>query len=1124
MGGADIVAIPQLTPEQARTLQPESSVWVMASAGSGKTQVLTNRVLRLLLAGVAPESILCITFTKAAAAEMAKRIFEELALFVKLPELDLQVRLSALGVELDAAIIAHSRTLFARTLDAKSGLQIYTLHGFCQSLLSRFPLEAGISPHFTTLDDRTGRELALGSMLAVLGNAFVQNEQQALEDIRILAGAAADTRALKLLDMLVGQLSKNSSSTLMTNDAMTARVRQALGLPLAQNKEEWFRVALAEGRLDVTRLKHVANVWAQTKGTRLTQRAAKLLDWMSAGHPTACLEDVTRCFFTDKYAIFSEKTFTESGAIEIDPDIYMHACLVAEQLKALRDQLRLFDWLLVAAAANRLAQRVFTEFTKAKSAKSLLSYDDLIARASGLLHGAAAAWILYKLDYRIEHILLDEAQDTNAVQWEILDQLAAEFYAGHGTRETTRTFFAVGDDKQAIFGFQGSDPEQFRMREGDYSERARAARLDFVSVPMARSFRSAPAILDFVDTGIDILRVTQGASFGRAGQHQAHRQTAAGEVVLWPLVVEPEDEGSELENPTPWRPSAERLLARRLAEQIRAWTVGDEPIGINISGECRRVRPCDILVLLRTRGDLMTALVSEMKRLQIPVAGVDRVILTEQIAVADLLACIQFVLQPLDDLTLATLMRSPFLNVSEEDLFTLAHGRGEQQSLWAALQLAPLSWKPIRDWCMSVLAAADTMPPYEFLVLVLEQLGGRSALRARLGQEIDDPVTMFLDAALDYESSHTPSLQGFFAWVSASDQEIKRDPEAAGDLLRVMTVHGAKGLQAPLVIIADAQSTRQSSETVLTVPTDTGVLPIWCKNADVRVGPLAAAHAAQCEKDEAEYWRLWYVAMTRAADRLYIAGWSPKKNVSGRSWYDIAAATMETLGAETHEDKRWGTAHRYRRGAFAEILVDSATHMHRVHNELPTWATTIAPAELAVPQPLRPSAMEEGDDALRSISPARARGDLVHRWLERLPMLPRAKRADAARHLARDYTGTDGDTLLAQVLALIDDPQFNDIFSEHALCEVPIVARLPSGEMLSGRIDRLLITEDALILVDYKTSEHVPHESRDVPPKIRQQLAAYSRALAQLYPDRPIRCYLLWTVTPKLMLMEDIDQ
>ncbi len=1151
------------TPAQGPAIEPDAGVWVTASAGTGKTYVLVARVLRLLLDGASPDSILCVTYTRAATAEMATRIFTRLAAFIRASDADLAQELRRLGVKPvpDAALLAHARTLFARTLEAPGGLKIQTIHSFCQSLLGRFPLEADLAPGFGTLSDRTADGLARLAMDSDIALAYQQRDLGFLADF---ARLAVDLDAAKLHSQLAGlahALSQVPGAPVHTPAAISARVLRALGLPLDATADTVLARHTQHLGLETPHLRDIADAWARG-GVQISARAQHISRWLENPVPDN-VASLYKAFLTAKFELRKASTLTDKQATRFDPDTGEKAVLSADAVLALKADLDVLEMAHSCAAILRVAWRIADTVNASKQNLGLVSFDDLIARTVALLASGSGDWVRYKLDAKINHVLVDEAQDTNAAQWTILKALTEEFFSGASAREANRSIFAVGDFKQAIYRFQGSDPATFLAARDYFAAQSAAAEKIFIPLPLATSFRSAPAIIDFVNQAMAALPPAALGPGADIDTHTTDRAGAGGEIIVWPCVetggtdddddaddddADVSDSARELNAVRP--PSPERVTAQRIAQQIRAWTAPGSPARLR----GRAIVPGDIMVLVQQRRGFAKALVADLKALGVAVAGIDRLKLVDQIAVQDLLACARFVLLPDDDLTLACLLKSPLLGWSDDALDRLARPRSVGQSLWSALRdSTDAVAQAAIDWLLALLAAADLAPPYDFFAN-LYYGGGRAKLFARLGSEIDDPVSLLLDLALQFEAEHVPSLQAFVAWMEADTDDLKREAETSRNEVRIMTVHGAKGLQARIVILADAHAPPSDRQDILWAGADAQAMPIWMARKISGISAIDAARAEASAKAYEDYWRLFYVAITRAEDQLCVAGWVPAraKALPIPSWHAVADTAVRALGGENVTDGHWGTLLRYHQSStqHPEPVAPSppAAPQHRpLHGAaIPSWATSMAPFEPVPPRPLSPSDIGPSDIGPSDIGPgeigdptddagdapetgaaaaaARARGQAIHRLLELLPALPAPQRAAAAGRWAATWARTCGGTA-DQGHAVADQAcsvlaAHAPLFGPEGLAEVPITATLGT-RVLSGRIDRLVVLDDAVWIIDYKTSTRVPTTPEAVAPAVLRQIAAYRAAVQEIYPAHRLHCALLWTHVPALMVLPD---
>jgi ATP-dependent helicase/nuclease subunit A len=1117
--------------EQLAAAHPEASVWVGASAGSGKTSVLSDRVLRLLLIeGAKPERLLCLTFTKAAAAEMKTRVMGELAYWAAADEATLADHLhKLLGHRATAEETTRARRLFARAIDAPGGLKIQTLHGFCQSLLGRFPLEAGVVPYFEAADERTALELMVEARNRVLTQAQTGGGVLA-QALRVVTDRAQEERFDDMLRTLASERGrlKRLIDEYRTVDDVSKAIFAHHGADPGLTIEQMIAEAVEDSALDLTALRCAAD--ALSKGSVTDQKRAPAFARFLAEPDRRVVhyDDYRMVFLTEKGTI--RATLATKQAETHDKTCKATMQKEAERLLRLEAQIKAHRLARATAALVRLAVAVGETYEGLKQSRALLDYDDLILKTRDLLSTESVApWVLYKLDGGLDHILIDEAQDTNPDQWQVIERLAEEFFSGQGARDTARTIFAVGDHKQSIFSFQRADPREFERMKLHFALRVEAAERQWIEVELETSFRSTPAVLTAVDAVFARPEALAGVTpENRPIQHKAHRAGAGGLVELWPLIAPAERDALE-----PWTPPVtqrstddpETQLAQRLAARIRAW-VDDEML----PSKGRAIRPGDIMVLVRRRGEFLEALVRSLKQQGVPVAGADRILLTEQLAVMDLMALGRALLLPSDDLTLATVLKGPLVGFTEDELFRLAYERGGL-SLWRRLAMLKdevPAFTRAYDFISELLSRVDLMPPFTLFAHVLGPLGGRKKIQGRLGPESLDALEEFLNAAIAYERSHPPSLEGFLHWLEASAEDIKRDLEhGVRDEVRVMTVHGAKGLQAPIVILPDTVS--QPRDDIQIFWAENG-LPVWCSRSKDADGVASRLRSAARQRREEEQRRLLYVAMTRAEDRLYVCGWQTQRAPSTDSWYTLIEAGLKDLnGTQTVKVPSYdATGLRFvspqsmpAEAARAAVVGTAAP--------LPAWATSPPPPEPTPPRPLAPSQQEDAEPPVRSPLLVEdglrfRRGRLVHRLLQSLPELPPASRAEAGRRWlgrpGQGLTPEQAEALLKETLAILDAPNLRPLFGPESRPEVPVTGVI-GRHVVSGQVDRLVALADRVLVIDYKTNRPAPADPAKVAPLYLRQMAAYRAVLRLVYPGRPVECHLLWTEEPRLMALPD---
>ena len=1127
---------------------PALSAFVTANAGSGKTRTLVDRVARLLLRGVKPEAILCVTYTKAAAAEMQRRLFETLGGWAVMSDAELKTRLAA--IDEHPANLSIARALFARALETPGGLKIQTIHAFCEKLLRRFPLEAGVPPGFKVLEDQAAREVsararddvaraALDQPDGPIGRAYarfaVELDHRAFREM--FADFEARRTAIRAYVDACGE-----------RDGVAADVWRQCGFEAPQSAEAIRMQAAAPPPFDAELWREGAAALA-AGGPRDQTCAAQMAEVAETGRRgQADFELALGVFCT----------------AEGEPARWLDTAVALKTLPGLRARLtlereRLFDASRRAKAAAvaedtiaalTLAACYAALYEASKARQGGLDFADLIARTQELLtRRAEASWVLYKLDGGIDHILVDEAQDTAPDQWDIERALSAEFFAGSGGRAGDRTVFAVGDEKQSIFSFQGADPKRFLAEAGEHQSLVEGGGRRFERPELIRSWRSTPEVLDVVDAvfadpeALAALRPA-GADPGHPVVHQPTRPPGQGAVELWDL---------EESDPTPvadaWTApvdapsplSGARRLARRIARELKAMAGRGDAVFDKDAGALRPFGYGDVLILVRRRGALFHEVIRALKTANVPVGGADRLTLSDHIVFDDLIGLARVCLYPWDDLELAALLRSPLFDIDEDSLYALAQPRAG--SLWGALNRRAderPAWRAARGFLASARAESRTRPPFDVYARLLNRTDGqgrsvRARILTRLGREAEQALDAFLAEALGAERRGVRDLERFAADMAASEVEVKREQDEGKGEVRVMTVHGAKGLEAPIVILPDTTTRAAPQGRPLLDAPGGGFL--WSARMADDGEASAAARQARAERIDQESLRLLYVALTRARDRLIICGVVPgRPGAALRSWHDYVSRAFErppiAEGLRQLEDASGRPLKRYGVDP-APALASGGAPVARPPS-LPAWARRPAPAE---PPSLRwasPSTMAEG---ARGPSPSPLadlgglgrfrRGDLIHKLLQVLPDLDPPRREPAALRLLdreADLTPAQRAEMIAAALAVLRDERFAAVFGPGSRPEVALAGSapgLPRGLAVSGRIDRLLVEPGRVLVVDYKTNRPSPDTIEDADPAYVTQMAVYAAVLRSVFPGRRIEAALVWTDGPKLMAVPE---
>jgi ATP-dependent helicase/nuclease subunit A len=1133
---------------QARASDPASSAFVSANAGSGKTHVLVQRVIRLLLDGVPPEKILCITFTKAAAANMAERVFSTLGHWVTLDDAALDTAIREAGIAHPNAVLRMSaRKLFACALETPGGLKVQTIHALCTRLLQQFPFEANVPARFAVIDERDQNEMMERANLKVLLEASRDPDSAAGRALNVAMASAAD---VTFKDVVREACLSRDHFMAWTDaadgvEAAAAQLSAALGVDPGDYIEDVEREIVDGPNLPRSRWQQIADVLRS--GGKTEQGHADRLREALAFSGGEQVEKYLGVFLTDERAprkTLLTKKFCDNNpamARSFDQESLRIGPLI-ERRRAVttRDRTKALLQIATSAAAN---------YRREKQERGLLDYDDLIDKTLAMLDRVSSGWVHYKLDRGVDHVLIDEAQDTSPRQWDIVAHIISEFTSGEGARDgAVRTVFAVGDEKQSIFSFQGAAPHEFDTRRRYLAKKFTDAGLKFDPVNFTYSFRSGAAILQSVDHVFRDEAIYRSIHAVETGYpiHNSLSDAGPSLIDLWEL--QQPDGRQDIEG---WRApfdglsqtSPEVKLARRIQAEVKRLVESGTMTGS--TGKRRPLRYGDMLVLVRRRGNAFDAVIQALKHANIPVAGADRLKLTEHIAIIDLMNLADALLLPQDDLALAVALKSPLFGLSDDDLFTLAWPR--KGSLRNALNDQAATDGRFSDAARRLEDCErrfDAETPFAFYAWLLGGDGGRKRILKRLGHEANDALDEFLELALAYERKAPASLQGFVAWLRAADLEVKRDMEISRDEVRVMTVHGAKGLEAPVVFLVDTTSSPSDTQRLKLIhlprgnaaPPAPGVV-VWAGRKAEDPASVAAARTAMLGDTEDEYRRLLYVAMTRAADRLVVGGCMPGNMNSVRkySWYDLIVKGLANSGLlEQTIETADGPVKRYTRAEDVDAAPSgtAAAPAATAPVEMPSWLRTSAPPQGPAEGPLRPSgAAEDESRRVRTgesmLLRARAvqRGTLVHRLLQSLPDVAAERRRDAAlKYLARnasDWSDADREALARGVLALIGDRRFAAVFGEGSRAEVGIVGRLERPgrppALVSGQIDRLVVTQNEVLVVDFKTNHAPPSLPAEAPRTYLRQLALYRAVLGKLYPQLPVRTALLWTETPELM-------
>ena len=1144
---------------QNRASDPGMNVWVDASAGTGKTKVLTDRVLRLLLPkiqkddGVNPENILCLTFTKAGASEMIARIMEILSEWSICSDKKLGDSLEKL---LQTTPSVHqkdkARRLFALVIDMPNGLNITTIHGFCQSLLGRFTMEAGLPPSFTVMEDDETKTLIQKAKATIIQGVMEQHyDDDITKNLDIIAEEKNSDHIDKIFKSVINQrgMLKSAITHFGDQNALTSHLKTALGLDQYENESDIFAAFFNDIIPGKDSAFHLCSFY--TNGTALQAEKVQIVyDFYHAD-----ILDRSNLYQLYKSFFLTQKGDPKKLPAKIEDLNAIKAFDNAiEHILRYEDTVNSFHIFKFTKSILSLSTLVLKEFENLKIQQQRLDYNDLIDKTLSLLNSPMRDWILFKLDNKIHHVMVDESQDTNPQQWEIIQCLFEDFTSGISTDDSdiTKTIFIVGDSKQSIFSFQGANSQVYDTVKANIAQRLQLSQSPFDIIPMNTSFRSTQAILSLVDSVFhsDDMREALSGTFGDYQNHTAYRLGDAGKIDLWPLYKAPKESKKDVW-PLPISIKdhfdARAALAKALATQIHEWIDNKELL----KSKNRPVQPKDIMILVRSRSSLVDHLIRSLKDFGIPVSGADRLVVSSHIAVKDIIAAFNFALMPDDDLNLACLLKSPFIEMPDIDIEKLCHNRNG--TLWTEIKNSDYS--SVAHYLSNLIQNLSGENAFTACNIILngttsneKYSSGWSAMTKRLGQDCLDPLQELLTIALDYDQKNPGlGLQGFVHYFSNNQKDIKREMDHSDNVVRIMTVHASKGLQAPIVILPDTtslpKSNLDSTDGFFWINEKT---PLWSPSSKIKNDQLLKYEQKEKQKIHDEYQRLLYVALTRAEDRLIVCGSLNNKQPKHDdiSWY---ASVKNGLMCMDHREDEWGKDTPYMIDGNDSVLIyeteqeqsgtsEPQDDIASIEYDIPHWIKNPNAYEDEKIHIVKPSIDEDSNvpvlSPLLNIDESYRfrRGNLTHDLLQYLPNIPNSDRENLGRIFlkkqASDLPENIQHSILEEVMAILSSEIFAPFFSNGSMAEVPLSGKIKNADgsydLISGKIDRLCVQDGIVWIVDFKSNRPSPQNSNDIPAAYKKQLSVYKSLIRTIYPNHRIRCALLWTDGPHIMEINNV--
>lgn len=1035
--------------EQQSAADPSQSIWLHASAGTGKTKVLTDRLLRLLLKGTLPNKILCLTFTNAAANEMHERIYQKISNWAVISDAELRSELQDLGYDsFTPGDIKSAKNLLQVYLHKEESLNIHTIHSFCQKVLQKFPIEASVSPNFKVID-----EISQPQIISDIKRLLIKDEKF-LREASLILTQMHDSKLNELFAEILGSQIKfknffNACKTLIKYQGYLKKTLDIMHINEAEIIEEICKKAseILGSRFEFEELKKMCLTQDGSRKKRLSFQKQ------------------------DKDTLFAIQDIVFQGLDQIKSLKIFHA----------------------SSSFYSLAKMLIEQYDQYKKQMGVLDYDDLIYYTQNLfLNSEFKDWILYKLDGGIEHILVDEAQDTNLYQWHLIMALISDFIAGDTDDEREKSIFVVGDEKQSIYSFQGARYEYFAQVKQKIMQALSSAKKKNQMLNLKTSYRSSYIILETVNKIFRHVRSIDAQLFDIDNfDLDCHHQFYGGEVELWNAYLPDTQEelfwpvfSEEQEKRDPKNKLA-KDIAKHIAELVESKRV--------LFSTGKQVCFGDFMILLRQRGELAQEIVSELKKLQIPVSGLDKILLMDDLSVQDLLSAAKFSLFPDDELNLACLLRSPLFGLSEEELHKVTYGRNKK--LYLHLES---HYPKIQEKLDKIINLAHSINIADFFHILVYGYNNLENFISHNGYGAADSIGHLIGLAVKFEQESSSSLQDFISWCNSYEIEISKDPTSQ-NVVKIMTVHGAKGLQAPIVILPDTTSVPRTDHKFFWDQND---YPFFAINSSIHNSFYKDLKQISSGLAYKEYLRLLYVAVTRAQEQLVVCGYSTNSKTDPEGWHSIVSNAISGDMESLAEGK-----FRYK----SEKPSPEATMQISKTIDLPLLNLGTDKEYIVE----RAEINSEINSPLES-SNALIYGELVHKILEdalqskNLDLLSSHNLFDL---LPQNYA----DSMRNNLIQLKRDPEFLELLKEKLKVEIVIAS---SMDYNFGRIDLLVIQKDKVIIIDYKTDSKVPSSSDLIPIKYQEQLRNYKRMVQNIYPDKMVEAKLLWLSVPKFMLVD----
>ena len=1101
---------------------PKNSAWVFASAGSGKTKILTDRVLRLLLDNVSPSKILCLTFTKVAAAEMQSRINSELAKWILCDNVELRKKLTALSGDFPTENeLKRARILFVKILDEESKIKVQTIHSFCQTLIKIFPFEAKVKPNFEVLESNQEKLLLKTAQKEVLKKALVNEKLKKLVQetnaklheesfsglVANLLNKKEQLNSLKEkffgIENIIAEIFKNfgvgnedgNAKKQILKQVQDDDARNALdddaGNVLGQT-QRFRHPELVSGSIHIfQKFAAQINHKSHLKLAFELENSGLISNIKLATAIRNFLKNITLENFSDyKSAFFTQegnpRKLTKNIAANLElTSIFSDCCQLINDFS---DQINSLKIANDSALLLRFVDHILENYSQLKKQNSVLDYNDLIVETNRLLANPDFSnWVKLKMDSSFDHILIDESQDTNHQQWNIIKALSEDFFTGLSSSNKSRSIFIVGDEKQSIYSFQGAEPNISAEIFAHFAEKLGN---NLKKIELNNSFRSQAKILQAVDDVFS--KEERKKAISKVSEFQAHKpiREGLGKVEIWPQIQKEKTEKKEIS--FEWKidfskdetQEEEEILAEIIARKI------------HLKVDSKSANYGDFMILLRNRTNgFDKALAKFFHQYQIPFTSVSKIKFSENILIQDLLSAAKFVLLPRDDLNLACLLKSPIFAISEEELFEICQFKNERETTIFNILGQLEKFREIKNNLDELITKSQQLNCFEFFYFLLHQKNHQQNFLATFGHENLEILDKLLLSVFDFCQNFSPNLQKYLEFIEKLDFEISLSSDE-NDRVKITTIHSAKGLQAPIVMLPDCSynfnQLLSAKEEISWIEFGEDKIPVWCRKKEDENLLLKKHRAGKLREAKEEYLRLLYVAMTRAENELYVGSFGKAKDPE--CWYEIVKNSV--TGVEVLELEEFLK--------MAEIENSSV-------KKIPKQVQDEAAREmsLSVKFSHRHSELDSRSIAQNQIKPSQIKGRLVHKIFEVIGKNS-AEDKNWLQEIAKkiiekeEFLSEREKNKIQQDLAdFIGSQHFEKLFSGKISCEVDIV-----GQKNLKRIDLLVEKENEVLIVDYKSDETLPDV---VPQQYLRQLNGYKKLVEGIYAGKEIKIAIFWT-------------